>query len=77
MKFLLIFVCCAIFALVIAGQVSVEYAKKVQDYCKEKEDATDEDLINILNGTLPETRAEKCLGACLSERYGTVSLKEN
>lgn len=41
--------------------------------CMEREDANEDDLANVLNGTLPETRAEKCLSACLGEQYGTVS----
>lgn len=41
--------------------------------CMEREGANEDDLANVLNGTLPETRAEKCLSACLGEQYGTVS----
>lgn len=71
MNFFLFSACFVSFVLIIASQISTEYVKEVQDYCKAKEGASDEDKINVSNGTIPETRAEKCLAACLAERYGT------
>lgn len=76
MNLLIILTASSVFANILASGFRKEYLEEVQGYCKSKESASDEDLNNILNGTLPETRAEKCLGACLDERYGTVSEKE-
>jgi hypothetical protein len=74
MKFLIIFILCAVFAILMASQssFSVEFVNATIAICKEQEGASEEDLVNLLNGTLPETRTEKCLAACLAERYGTV-----
>lgn len=76
MKLFLALTISTIFGIILAIDFNDEYAQKVQDYCKSKEGASDEDIENIFNGSLPETRSEKCLVACLSERYGTVELKK-
>jgi hypothetical protein len=72
MKLLQAFAVFAGFGIILAIDFSDEYARKVQKYCQVKENASNEDVESILNGTLPETRTKKCFVACLSERYGTV-----
>lgn len=72
MKILLVFTACSTFAIIIANQ-TVTDAESAHRACLVQEGATEEDLSSLLNGTIPETKAEKCLSACLGETYGTVS----
>lgn len=68
---------CITFAIIIASQsITEEFDIETHKICLAQENATEEDLVNIINGTLPETRSEKCLSACLAESYGTVSVSE-
>jgi hypothetical protein len=70
---LLIALFCAIFIIVIESRIIPELIDDVQKKCQESENASDEDLASVLNGTLAETWTEKCLIACLWENYGIVS----
>lgn len=47
-----------------------EFMEETKVICVKKEDATAEDLTNVLGGILRETRSENCL----AENDGTVSL---
>lgn len=61
-----------IFAVPILGH---ELKEAIFDSCIVSENATKEDLNTLMIGILPETRTEKCLAACLSEKFGAVSIK--
>jgi hypothetical protein len=50
-----------------------DYFKAIREVCIKRENATKEDVELILNGTLPETRHEKCISACIAENLGVVS----
>lgn len=64
----------AVFIILIESRIIPEMIEQVYKECQQSENASDDDLASVINGTLPETRAEKCLMACLWESYGIVSL---
>lgn len=62
-----------IFTIIFAfPQKPADNPEKSLENCKNQENATDEDLIFLTNGTLPESRVEKCVSACLMENSGLV-----
>lgn len=42
--------------------------------CAVQEGASDADVQSVSKMEIPETRAEKCLTACISEKTGVVSI---
>ncbi|KAL7036139.1 hypothetical protein ACKWTF_008711 [Chironomus riparius] len=55
--------------LILANEIKY---KAIFDSCIRSESATIKDLETIFSGVLPETRSEKCVAACLSERFGAM-----
>lgn len=48
--------------------------KRLIGDCKEKENATDDDVKTVMDRTLPTTPTGKCLLACVHETVGVVRI---
>lgn len=52
-----------------------EFFKKVVKDCAKKEGASAKDIAQALLNQAPQTKAGKCIFACIGESLGIVSLK--
>lgn len=75
MQLLLLVAVCSTISVIIADErlINIEFMEETKVICVKREDATAEELNNVLSGSLSETRSEKYLAACLAENFGAVS----
>lgn len=50
------------------------FEKRLIGDCKEKENATDDDVKTVMDRILPTTSTDKCLLACVHEAIGLVRI---